>query len=251
MICDREEHMAECTRTKIMNHTYTSFGPTTTTKIAATKYNLENKASKVNNHFAEDGRRWYRKSAFDIYKYEVIWWSRVLVFYQYVKASSIRWRQDTDKNLTWSYLVGQKMNYCANLMLCPMAVTLWKTASWKLSTGCTTHKSIYLTSLDKEDVTLHQCELWRTLGRVCGTRVARVQRQTFQPAYQGPRTCNPFCALSSATRQTIDCSLKRMALRPVFPLKKFYTEQMFVLLRTKRMQLRNHADTQTVKRSKR
>ena len=175
----------------------------------------------------------------------------VLVFYQYVKASSIRWRQDTDKNLTWSYLVGQKMNYCANLMLCPMAVTLWKTASWKLSTGCTTHKSIYLTSLDKEDVTLHQCELWRTLGRVCGTRVARVQRQTFQPAYQGPRTCNPFCALSSATRQTIDCSLKRMALRPVFPLKKFYTEQMFVLLRTKRMQLRNHADTQTVKRSKR
>jgi len=72
MICDREEHMAECTRTKIMNHTYTSFGPTTTTKIAATKYNLENKASKVNNHFAEDGRRWYRKSAFDIYKYEVI-----------------------------------------------------------------------------------------------------------------------------------------------------------------------------------
>jgi len=42
-----------------------------------------------------------------------------------------------------------------------------------------------------------------------------------------------------------------MALRPVFPLKKFYTEQMFVLLRTKRMQLRNHADTQTVKRSKR
>jgi len=29
----------------------------------------------------------------------------------------------------------------------------------------------------------------------------------------------------------------------VLPLKKFYPEQMFVLLRTKRMQLRNHADT--------
>jgi len=29
----------------------------------------------------------------------------------------------------------------------------------------------------------------------------------------------------------------------VFPLKKFYPEQMFVLLRTQRMQLRNHADT--------
>jgi len=28
----------------------------------------------------------------------------------------------------------------------------------------------------------------------------------------------------------------------VFPLRKYYTEQMFVLLRTKRMQLRNHAD---------
>jgi len=38
-------------------------------------------------------------------------------------------------------------------------------------------------------------------------------------------------------------------LRPVFPLRKFYTEQMLVLLRTKCIQLRNHADTQTVKRS--
>ena len=37
----------------------------------------------------------------------------------------------------------------------------------------------------------------------------------------------------------------------VFPLRKFHTEQMFVLLRTKRMQLRNHACTQTVKRSQR
>jgi len=34
-------------------------------------------------------------------------------------------------------------------------------------------------------------------------------------------------------------------------LRKFYTEQMFVMLRTKRMQLRNHADTQTAKRSQR
>jgi len=40
-------------------------------------------------------------------------------------------------------------------------------------------------------------------------------------------------------------------LQSVFPLRKFYTEQMFVLLSTKRMQLRNHADTQTVKRSQR
>jgi len=37
----------------------------------------------------------------------------------------------------------------------------------------------------------------------------------------------------------------------VFPLTKFYTEQMFVLLRTKRLQLRNHADIQTMKRSQR
>jgi len=37
----------------------------------------------------------------------------------------------------------------------------------------------------------------------------------------------------------------------MFPQRKFYTEQMFVLLRTKRMQLRNHADTQTVKDSQR
>jgi len=37
----------------------------------------------------------------------------------------------------------------------------------------------------------------------------------------------------------------------VFPPRKFYTEQMFVLLRTKRMQQRNHADTQTLKRSQR
>jgi len=35
------------------------------------------------------------------------------------------------------------------------------------------------------------------------------------------------------------------------PSKKFYTEQMFVCLRTKRMQLRKHADTQIVKRSQR
>jgi len=37
----------------------------------------------------------------------------------------------------------------------------------------------------------------------------------------------------------------------VLPLRKFYTEKMFVLLRTKRIQLRNHADTQIVKRSQR
>jgi len=36
-------------------------------------------------------------------------------------------------------------------------------------------------------------------------------------------------------------------LQPVFPLRKFCTEQMFVLVR---MQLRNHADTQLVKRFK-
>jgi len=38
---------------------------------------------------------------------------------------------------------------------------------------------------------------------------------------------------------------------PLFPLRKFYTEQMLVSLRTERMQLRNYADTQTVKRSQR
>jgi len=37
----------------------------------------------------------------------------------------------------------------------------------------------------------------------------------------------------------------------VFPVRKFCTEQMFVLLRTKRMQLRNHPDTQTAKHSQR
>ena len=37
----------------------------------------------------------------------------------------------------------------------------------------------------------------------------------------------------------------------MFPLRKLYAEQMFVLLRTERMQLRNHADTQTVKRFQR
>jgi len=36
-------------------------------------------------------------------------------------------------------------------------------------------------------------------------------------------------------------------LLAVFPQRKFYTEQMFILLRTKR----NHADTQTVKCSNR
>ena len=35
----------------------------------------------------------------------------------------------------------------------------------------------------------------------------------------------------------------------MFPLRKFYSEQTSVLLHTKRMQLPNHADTQTVKRS--
>ena len=36
---------------------------------------------------------------------------------------------------------------------------------------------------------------------------------------------------------------------PVFTLRKVYPEQMFVLLRTKCMQLRNHAKTQPVKHS--
>ena len=34
----------------------------------------------------------------------------------------------------------------------------------------------------------------------------------------------------------------------MFRLRKLYAEQMFVFLRIKRMQLRNHADTQPVKR---
>jgi len=37
----------------------------------------------------------------------------------------------------------------------------------------------------------------------------------------------------------------------VFPLRKLYTEQMFVLLHTKLMRLRNLVDTQPVRRSKR
>jgi len=37
----------------------------------------------------------------------------------------------------------------------------------------------------------------------------------------------------------------------VFPLRKFYSERMFVLLRTERTQLVHHADTQTVKRYQR
>jgi len=36
------------------------------------------------------------------------------------------------------------------------------------------------------------------------------------------------------------------ACQAVFPPRKFYTEEMFGMLRTKRMQLRNYADTQTV-----
>jgi len=39
--------------------------------------------------------------------------------------------------------------------------------------------------------------------------------------------------------------------RPVFPLRKFDTEQNVILFRTTRMQLRNHAYTQTVKPSQR
>jgi len=46
--------------------------------------------------------------------------------------------------------------------------------------------------------------------------------------------------------------MRSFGSRPsVFPLRKFCTEQMFVLLRTKRMQPRSHADTQAVKRSQR
>jgi len=41
------------------------------------------------------------------------------------------------------------------------------------------------------------------------------------------------------------------AMQAVFPQRKFYTEQMFVLLRTKRMEWCNRADTPTVKRSQR
>ena len=45
--------------------------------------------------------------------------------------------------------------------------------------------------------------------------------------------------------------LNSILMQAVFPLRKFYTEQMFVLLRTKHMQLRNHADTQPMNRSQR
>ena len=44
---------------------------------------------------------------------------------------------------------------------------------------------------------------------------------------------------------------KNVGKHAVFLLTKFYTEQMFALLLNKRMQLRHHADTQPVKRSKR
>jgi len=48
----------------------------------------------------------------------------------------------------------------------------------------------------------------------------------------------------------VDCRMCKTTHRvPVFPLRKFYTEQMFVLLRTRRKQLPNHADTEGVKRS--
>ena len=40
-------------------------------------------------------------------------------------------------------------------------------------------------------------------------------------------------------------------LGPLFHRRKFYAEQLLDLLRTERMQLRNHVDTQRVKRSKR
>jgi len=48
-----------------------------------------------------------------------------------------------------------------------------------------------------------------------------------------------------------DCSFSDVTADPVFPLRKFYTEQMFALLRTKRMQMRNHANIQPAKRSQR
>jgi len=41
-----------------------------------------------------------------------------------------------------------------------------------------------------------------------------------------------------------DKNPSRKCTKSNFPSKKLYPEQMFVSLRTKRMQLRNHADTQ-------
>jgi len=49
----------------------------------------------------------------------------------------------------------------------------------------------------------------------------------------------------------ISHEMASLATLPVFPLRKLYTEQMFVLLRTERIQLRNHGDAQPVKRSNR
>jgi len=57
--------------------------------------------------------------------------------------------------------------------------------------------------------------------------------------------------LNATTQQFITakiagCALKQGSethLSPVFPLRTLYTAQIFVLLRTKRMQLRNHANT--------
>jgi len=51
--------------------------------------------------------------------------------------------------------------------------------------------------------------------------------------------------------EQLSSTLQPKTLPTVFPLRKFYTEQMFVLLRTERMQLLNHACTQPVKRFQR
>jgi len=53
------------------------------------------------------------------------------------------------------------------------------------------------------------------------------------------------------SRTSVPTDLRTRGWGPVFPLRKLYAEQMFVLLRTKRMQLRNHADTHRVKRFQR
>jgi len=53
--------------------------------------------------------------------------------------------------------------------------------------------------------------------------------------------------------QLLNMSLRFHCLAqwPAFPLRKLYTEKMFVLLRTERIQLRNHIDAQTVRCSQR
>jgi len=117
------------------------------------------------------------------------------------------------------------------------------TKIWKISGSAALLRSgptVWITS-----VLYYSCK--KQKGSRFATKLSR--NQATEPCFHIFAMIQTYTYLYSSKLTVV--STKATELKSVFPPRKFYTKQMFVLLRIKRMRLRNHVDTQTVKRSRR